>query len=438
MFSKKPLFFSVLLMLASCSSLSPSLQDQNTAREPANDPVTCNEAALSLFIKPTYEKDLQTALVQKKLLSFSNKFVTVEHPSMNWLNRAREGLNRSIKNWNNNKYPAFYIFSDEEVIPSAKQYFKTMSDKFPAGAELNEGAVKNYELVESWIKSFENYKVEVDQLLEERISLQYNLTLLKKLKLKEETRDIKLSVMRSGKLVDEIITLRKSDKDLDYQIKKLKSEISEFDGTLLKNGKIKDRIIRQAALEDMITIVHREFEYSLKNSQEISPEVSADMLKELERLAVLLKQEELKPVTYGVYRITNKIFIRELLALSKMDVAYKNFVEAPVMKLKEVVDAFIHNRPANNSPGPVKEGIFKRIYAKISSITAKQATISGGVVVAAGIGFQRYFSIVGDPVIIEDRAHEVQIERTEEEMVKQSEEHTKVIGSHVQELTGEP
>ena len=428
MLFKKPLFFSVLFMLASCSTV----QDKSAfERDPAGEPVTCNELAQSLFLKANYQQDLDKALVDKKLLSFSNKFVTVEHPSMNWINRARESLNKTLKNWNNNKYPTFYVFSDEEVIPAAKKYFTTMTDKFPAGAELDEEAVKNFELVESWIKSYENYKVEVDQLLDERISLQYNLSLLKKLKLKEDQRDIKLSVMRSGVLVDEIVTLRKSDKDLAFQIKKLKSELNEFDGTLLKNGKIKDRIIRQAALEDMITIVQREFEYSLKNTKETSPE----MLKEMERLNALIKQENLKPTTYGVYRITNKIFIREVLALSKMDVAYKKFLEAPVMKLKEVVQAFIQNRPMNNAAEPAKEGIFKRIYAKVSNITLKQASIGAGTTVAAGIGYYRYFSIQGDPVIEEDRAHEVQMERTEEEAVKASEDMSKAVEIHIDELT---
>lgn len=427
MFLKKPIFILALAMLSSCSSI----QDQaSTERFPAGEPVTCNELVQSLFLKENYTQDLNKTLIEKKLLSFSNKFVTVEHPSMNWLNRARISLNKSVKNWNNNKYPAFYIFSDEEIIPAAKKYFTTMTDKYPAGAELDEEAVKNFELIQSWIKSYQNYQREVDQLLEERISLQYNLSLLKKLKLTEDPRDIKISIMRGGQLVDEIVTLRKSDKDLAYQIKKLKSELQEFDGSLLKNGKIKDRIIRQAALADMLTIVQREFEYALKNTEAPSEE----MTKALDHLNALIKQEDLQATTYGVYRITNQVFIRELVALSKLDVAYKKFIQAPVMKFTEVVQAFIENRPKNNATGPAKTGIFKRIYAKISNITVKQASIGGGVVVAAGIGFERYFSIIGEPVVEEDRAHEVQIERTEEEAIKQSEDHSSVIEIHIDEL----
>ncbi|MBC7714849.1 MAG: hypothetical protein H7177_15995 [Rhizobacter sp.] len=418
------------MMLASCSTLPDK---RSYERDPAAEPATCNELAQSLFLKENYQQDLEKALTEKKLLSFTNKFVTVEHPSMNWLNRARASLNKSIKNWNNNKYPAFYIFSDEDVVPAAQKYFKVITDKIPADSIPDEDAVKNYELVQSWIKSYQDYQTEVDQLLEERISLQYNLALLKKLKLKDEDpRDIKLSVKRAGQFVDEVVTLRKSDKDLAFQIKKLKSELKEFDGTLLKNGKIKDRIIRQAALTDMLTIVQREFEYALKNA----PNATEDMTKELETLNTLIKQPELQPTTYGVYRITNKVFIREVIALSKLDVAYKKFVQAPVLKFKEVIDAFIKNRPLNNANEVEKVGIFKRIYAKISSITLKQASIGTGVTVAAGIGVERYFSIVGTPVVTEDRdSHAAQVERTEEEAVKASEEHSKVVEVEINELT---
>ncbi|MBC7430047.1 MAG: hypothetical protein H7336_15640 [Bacteriovorax sp.] len=417
------------MMISSCSTMPGKFSHD---REPAAEPTTCNELAQSLFLKDNYQQDLEKALADKKLITFTNKFVTVEHPSMNWLNRARISLNKSIKNWNSNKYPAFYIFSDEDVVPAAQKYFKVVTDKIPADSVPEEGVVKNYELVQSWIKSYENYQTEVDQLLEERISLQYNLTLLKKLKLKEDSRDIKLSVKRGGHFVDEVVTLRRSDKDLNFQIKKLKTELKEFDGTLLKNGKIKDRIIRQAALNDMMTIVQREFEYALKNNQ--SP--TEDMTKELEKLNTLIKQPELQPTTYGVYRITNKVFIREIAALSKIDVAYKKFVQNPVLKFKEVVNAFIQNRPLNNANEPEKIGIFKRIYAKISSITVKQASIGAGVTVAAGIGFERYFSIVGNPVVTEDRdSHAVQVERTEEEAVKASEEHSSVVEVEINELT---
>lgn len=465
MIMKKSLLISSFVLLASCSHMP---EERVSVREPAEAKGSCQELAQSLFLKENYEPDLQKALVDKKLITFSSKFVTVEHPKLNWLNKARISLNKSIKNWNNNKYPAFYIFSDEEVVTEAKRYFQTIDSIVSPDVAVNPAATKNMATVEGWMKSFESYQKDVDNLLEERISLQYNLSLLKKLKLKkDEVRDIKVTMKRNGVMVEEILTLRKNEKDLDYQVKRFKEEIKALDGTLLKNGKIKDRIIRQAMLTDMLTIVQREFEYGIKNTKAPNPELQ----KELERITAMIQKSEFQPTTYGVYRITNKVFIRELASLTKADVAYKKFVETPLLKVKEVVNAYIKNRAIKNQTDEEKVGILKRIYAKITSITPKQAAITGGTVAVAGIGIERYFWIQNNPShtdpgsarveevtdqsesvdvngaravetndvqgVQTNGAHEQQLDRTKKEEEKISDSHSSVIEVHIDELTGQ-
>lgn len=423
----------MLFILASCSHLEEaSLYERYPAD--AGD-ATCDSLAKNLFLTETYKEDLQKALVSKKLLTFSNKYVTVQHPRLDWINKTKISLNKSLKNWNSNKYPAFYIFNDEDIVPHAKQYFQTVNSMVNPDIAVMPEATKNLEVVSSWIQAFTSYKKDIDQLLEERISLQYNLSLLKKLKLKDDIQDIKLSIKRNGEFVEEIITLRKSDKDLAYQIKKLKSEISALDGSLLKNGKIKDRMIRQAALDDMLTILQREFEYGLKNMDAPNPE----LIKEMNKINMLLASAEFRPATYGIYRITNKVFMREVLLLSKVDVAYKKFVGAPLDKLKEIVKAFIENRAANGGTTAEKIGIFKRIYAKITSITPKQAITGTGAVALTGIGVERYFSLEEKKIVeleaTHDQPHEEQLERTKEEEVRKSDAHSEVIEVHIDELT---
>lgn len=436
MFLKRPLFI-IISALAICSSCSTLQAPKSYDRAPAESGSSCQELAQNLFLKENYQKDLQQSLVDKKLITFTNKFVTVQHPRLDWINRARASLNRSIKNWNNNKYPAFYIFHDEDIVTEAKRYFKTVHSMVASDVDVAPEASKNLELVNGWMKSFENYQQDVDHLLDERISLQYNLSLLKKLKLKDdEVRDIKLTFKKNGQLVEEIVTLRKSDKDLQYQIKKLKTEIKNLDGTLFSNGKIKDRVIRQAMLADILTILQREFEYAVKNTSTPDPE----LIKELDKINALIKNSKFQPSTYGVYRITNQVFLRELAALSKLDVAYKKFIETPALKLKEIVNAFIQNRPVKNAANPKeaeKIGFFKRVYAKITSITPKQAATGAGVVAVAGLGIERYFWFGQESSIGEDRGHEEQLERTEEEDEQKSEGHSRVIEVEIDELTAE-
>lgn len=431
-------------MLASCSNMQ---ERPVFERMPAEEPATCQDLAKSLFMKENFKEDLNQALIDKKLLKFSNKFVTVQHPRMDWMNRARASLNRSLKNWNNNKYPAFYIFNDEDVVTEAKRYFETVNSMVTPDAVPAEEASKNLEVVSGWMKNFEEYQKDVDNLLEERISLQYNLNVLKKFKQTEDVQDIKLVIKRNGELKEEVITLRKSDKDKDFQVKRLKAEIKALDGSILKNGKIKDRIIRQAALNDMLTITQREFEYGIKNTNGAHPELTL----ELDKLNALLAKPELKPTTYGVYRITNKTFIRETISATKIDWAYKKFIETPALKFKEIFDAFIKKKTAETEEEKI--GFFKRVYAKITSITPKQLTIGTGSVVVAGVGYERYFAIKDEPIIVEqrdnqevdpheakqesldDKKHAEQLDRTKKEDAKRTEEHSEVIEVQLNELS---
>lgn len=444
MLLKKMSLLTLVLTLASCSNMQErSVIFERMPAEEAN----CQELAKSLFMKENFKEDLNQALIDKKLLTFKNKFVTVQHPRMDWINRARASLNRSLKNWNNNKYPAFYIFSDDEVVTEAKRYFETINSMVTHDITPAPEASKNLEVVSGWMKTFENYQKDVDNLLDERISLQYNLKVLKAFKQTEDVQDIKLVIKRNGELKEEVITLRKSDKDQNFQIARLKGEIKALDGTIVKNGKIKDRIIQQAALNDMLTMTQREFEYGLKNTDGAHP----DLTLELERINALLAKPELKPTTYGVYRITNKVFIRETISATKIDWAYKKFVETPALKFKEIFDAFIKKKTAETQEEKV--GFFKRVYAKITSITPKQIGIGTGSVVVAGVGFERYFAVKDEPTVIEqkeseleevnepkqetldDKKHKEQLERTKKEDAKRTDEHSEVVEVHLDELT---
>lgn len=371
----------------------------------------CRTLAKDLFLSKNYVANQEAALTSRKLLSFTNKFVTVNHPKLEWMNKMRASLNKSIRNWNNNRYPSFYLFNEEEVLPAAKNYFENVLKILDDQSSLTKVDLENLKMVQAWVKSYKDYNADVTNLLDERISLQYNLTLLKKLKLKDESRDIKLMIKRDGKMTEEIFTLRKEDKNLDPLIKQLENEIEELDGTVIKNGKIKDRIVRQAMLQDILTIVQRELEHKVKNGQNL-PE---RMTKELEKLESLIDNPALSPSTYGVYRITNKQFTSEVLRATKLDGA--------VQKIKTAI----------NENG--KLGIVRSLFNKVSNITPKQAAygFSGSVVVA--IGSYQYFSfgkestveiIRGSTEVLEEKDQEV-LDKTIEEEKKKSDDHSSVV-----------
>ncbi len=428
----------ICLFFASCST---AIRVPST-RAPADvESSSCSDLAKSLFMSDGYDKDLTKALADKKLISFKEKIMQIHYPRLEWINKVKISFNQSLRNWNNNRYPAFYIFNDEEIIPTAKRYAenieKIVSDQVPVD---DEQTTKAYHAVTEWVDAFSRYKFELDQLIEERISLQYNISLLKKLKLENgESRDIQITVKRNGILQTEVITLRDEDKNLQFTINKLKEEMVQLDGTLIKNGKIKDRIVRQAMLLDMLTIVQRELDYAVKNASQ----PNADVMRALDKLSVLIKETDYQPSTYGIFKIQDKVFIRELVALSKLDVAY-NKIKTPLVKLKTILSDYFKNRNAGSDQEKV--GFFKRMYAKITSITPKQASIGAGSVVLAGIGYERYFWFKKQDTIElsdkqpanemgpEDRAHQEQLEQSKKVEAEKHDSHSHVVEVQIDSL----
>lgn len=431
-------FFALAPVTSNWREWKPKIEPERMPAETSSQS-DCRSLARDLFISKYYEINHEAALAEKKLITFSNKFVTVQHPKMDWINRMRISLNKSLRNWNNNRYPSFYMLSDEDIVPTARGYYDSLEKILTEQLPLTKEQTENQALINAWIKSYEDYNADVDKLLEERISLQYNLTLLKKLKMKEESRDIKLMIKRDGKMTEEIFTLRKEDKNLGHLVHKLKGEIAELDGTLLRNGKIKDRIIRQAMLQDILTILHRELEHAIKNGQNV-PE---QMTKELEKLEALIKNPEFKPTTYGIYRVTNKQFMSEVYRLSKLNLVVEK-VKEPITAMKNIFANFLQSRSGTPAlDKPAKEGIFRRIYNKITNITPKQAAYGTAGAGVLAYGTHQYFyvsksntveEVRGSQELLEESEKE-QLERTLEEETKKSEGHSEVIELEMEELT---
>lgn len=447
---KYGLLILMIATLASCSTVKINSDQAYPAsdRAPAQAS-TCSEIIKKFFAdKP--EKTLEQILVERKLITFSEKKAQIHYPRLEWINKVKKYFNTSLRNWNNNRYPAFYLFNQEEILPSAKRYAENLEKILADNVSIDDDeTTKAYVNVSNWIKSFKNYQTELDQLIEERISLQYNISLLKKLKLdSDKPRDIIISIKRGGKLQNEVITLRKEDANLKATINKLKLEMKALDGSFSTNGRIKDRIIRQAMLFDMLTILHREVEHSIKNTSAPGQEI----LDQLKSLSILIKDSKLSPSTYGVYKIQDKIFIRELIATSKLDVAYEK-IKDPLNKIKTILSDYFKNK--NSGTDKEKVGFLKRIYAKITSITPKQAAIGGGSTVIAGISLERYFAFNGhpseeeisrsniEPEVVDlehesesiETSHEQQIKTTKQVETQKHEDHSSVVEIHIDELT---
>lgn len=415
----------VLILLASLYSCS-SMKTGAIIRQPAEDLAkSCPDMMTDFILTPEYKNDLKIALREKKLITFKEKIMKVEYPRLEWINRVKKSFNVSLKNWNSKRYPTFYLSHDEEVISIAKSYASAYEKEL--NNELDDGASKTLEMVRAWVNSYENYNKELGNLIEERIALQYNYTLLKKMDLKNETRDIQLNFKKDGILTSEIISLHPEDNTYKSLLGDLNNRMKELDGGLIQDGKIKDRIVRQAMLQDMLTIVHRELESTVKNTDQVPTE----MMRELSRLNKTLTNSDFSPSTYGVYKITDKVFMSELMSLSKLDVVYDTFKQ-PLIKLKNIFSNFFDKKSTDKE----KIGFFSRMYAKIKSITPKQLATGTAVVATAGVGTYRYFwfDSSGHTSLPANDPHQVQLDQTQEVITTANDSHSKVIEIQIEEV----
>jgi hypothetical protein len=394
-------------------------------REPAEEIATsCPDLMTDFVLTPEYKNDLKVALKEKKLITIKEKFMQVEYPRLEWINRVKKSFNVSLKNWNNKQYPSFYLSHDDEVITIAKSYSSALEKEL--NNQLDEESSKTLEMVRSWILSYENYNQELNNLLEERVTLQYNYSLLKKLNLKNENRDIQLSFKKDGVIKNQIFSLHPEDNTYKSLLGDLNNQMKDLDGGLIRDGKIKTRIIRQAMLQDMLTIVHRELESTVKNSDKIPTE----LMRELSRMQQTLSNSEFAPSTFGVYKITNKVFFGELMSLSKLNVVYDTF-KNPLEKIKSIFSNFFDKKSTDAD----KVGFFSKIYAKITNLTPKQVGISTAVAATAGVGTYRYFWFEKSTVteLPSNDPHLVQLENTKKVLDVSHDAHSKVIEVQINE-----
>ena len=423
-----PIFITLLLasFFAGCSSIhkieSPEKMS-NLSNELKNDtedellldrnPASgdCN-SLMSRFFKKTEIGSQKDALKQRNLLTFREGFWISPKPKLEKLAELKKSLALSFKNWHGHKYPTYFLLNEPDVSLITENYTKTLIKSLQQPDQLTNEDKALLEIVNGWITKFESYPVEMDQMLDQRISLQYNLNFLKKFELTKEREVVKLTFKKDGKDIERTYVFYKKDKNLELEIKNLKNELKLFDETLQKEGKLKDRVIRQAALKEMIQFVQRDIEVAGFNAAD---EKIAKEFKALSKdLVALLNKPQLQTTSYGVYKLNSSIFWNEILPMNQVQTlkeyfkktgsffghAYDftkeklkasiNFAkEAPRKLVEGVKDLFKKDVDEKGE----KIGFFKKLYAKIKAIDPKKAAIGAGVVGVGFIGAEQYFAL---------------------------------------------
>ncbi|EQC49195.1 hypothetical protein M899_0778 [Bacteriovorax sp. BSW11_IV] len=392
----KSLTLTSLFLLSACSSTGiHKTSDRTPSSVKSEKPYIggCFDT-VGRFLEDDYANKLAKALEEKKLVQRKTKRLTIKAPGKHMFARMLDyGSHIFKKIINDNRYHAFYMYDDEETLPNILIYIKGL-----VGDEKAMGGFEDSsKIVTTWLKEFKNYEADLDEMLKMRVSLAYNLNILKTYKKSNPDFDrIQFSLWKNGKWEETIITIRQDDHNLEALIGDLQSKLNTFDGGWrsspnkdsgglarisighIDEGMLRTRVLKQAYLRDRLTILHRELEFAYNNLNnrdefasisEENKKVITDLYKEL---SFTLAKEEYRPSHWAENRISYKKFMSEFKYSSKSSKYYQKFLDKSE-KIKNYLSTKDLSRARFTSEG-------YRKYARAGYFTTTAGLSVGGVV----------------------------------------------------------
>lgn len=379
--------FIFLFALSACSH-----QIKHAERTPASPGATgpgCRKL-MSRFIEPGYQKNIKRAVEEKNLVHRSLNRITVRKPRPSLFTRLYKKAERFFSRViNDNRYPAYYIFDEEETVPKVMAYVRSYVKKGSresteeareqagkrvddVGEEQTKNAVDDFgPQIQSWLSDYGNYDKQIDDLIKTRVSLAYNHNLLKQYKSEaEDIERVKLHFYKDGKFEESVFTFRQEDDNLNILIRDIDNEIDRFDGgwftsdarensrlgfNFVTEGVIRNRVLEQAKLRDRLVILHREVEFVFHNLGKRSEfdgytEEGERALEELYvRVSNMLAEQDARPSNWAVKKTSRQKFLREFQQSIKSnrrlkELREKSQVMSDYLSEKEISRAQLLNR----------------------------------------------------------------------------------------------
>ncbi len=352
------------------------------------------------------------AKAPQKFLNFKERIWVAKSINLERLANFKRNLFQSLRVWHRNRIPTYYLINDNDIKNISETYAQVLKLAIDSPRSLTTEDKRLLDIVNAWVKTFGDFPIEIEQLLDERISLQYNLKILKELKPTKDREFVTLKFLKKGTEVEKTFIFYKDEKNLKLEIANLENELKKHDDTLIGEGKLKDRLIRQAMLKDFLTIVHHEVEIFAHNTQD---EKLANEFKELaSHLEELLTKPDLQTTSFGIYKLNSKLLLHEILPSTQVENIKNTYQSSKEViektydfsknKIKGAVD-YAKNKGSNFVKG-IKDffkeeldeegnqkGFFAKIFAKLKAIDPKKAAVGGATVTLGYIGIEQYFSI---------------------------------------------
>lgn len=353
---------------------------QPNSRDIANSKNNAPACQLLLedFVQRSYKAKLLSALEERKLVQRSYNSITIRKLSKSWLKNKRDSLHRFLKTLNRKKHSVYYLDRDE-TLSSINVYSDLFVKSLDKTSKIEKEGQAIIDKVDSWVAKYKNYTVDIKNLTDERVSLEFNIQLLKMLE-KEIDKALdkgneymaNITLMIDGKETPRRYIFRKVDANYHFELSKLIQRRKELDGgmfsSLLSLGEITNRIIDQARLHDIIRMHHRELEYYRNNTEGLSTETKNALSLKLEKLNALevgyKSNKELLPSEFGVSKLQSKKIKTELMNLPK-SIKSRDFIS----KSEKVVEKFMDEKSKDRLQYKLKG------YAKVFKTTGAGAGV---------------------------------------------------------------
>ena len=416
--------FSLLFILAltSCANLKTENEFSSNERYPAGTPAEdCKSLVERIISKKVSAGDSSKPweaisssetsidlLKKAKRLSTLDKVFVLHLPAADWFNAVRRSVLTHLKTWNKNRYPLYYLSKDNNYEIIGKNISVLLEKQ--SSNTLSEDETKMLTKVMTEIDKFTNYQKDVEAIINERASLQYNLKVLKSLVLENnEPVDLKLTIKKATGDVSEIVTIRKEDYNRPLIIDKYRKLLIEFNGHAFRPGVLEDRILKQAMLKDIVTIYHREVEYAFKNSvlDPKSPEYLK--LQQLyDTLTLALKNSDFDASAYGMFRLENQTLRTEFMRLTKADQEIQNS-QLFRRKLSGLWQNLYMDPSIQQNPDSIST--MKKAYLTVVNLTTLDFTnlnlVKVGIMGVAGVSLYNYFAVNPSTTVIQGTTGEV-------------------------------
>ncbi len=375
----KYIYLFSIALLFSCSSVLTS----TPSRIPASiedDPNCAN--VVRKFITNDYNETLLKEIENKDLIKRSTNTMQIKLPKKSWWNKFKDSWTHTFKNWNDNKYVSFYMYDEEETVASAAAYAKFLR-KTVDQVEVNKDEEAVLKTIDTWFTKYTHYEKELNDLINERVSLAYNRDILKKYNFEGNRAEVDLIFVKNGEEVHEKMIFYKDDKNLQYYIKQLDKRITELDGGMFDwwfdEGVIKQRIIQQAMLQDKLIITHRELEYYINNTEGMTEATLETLKLKLKQFEEAIDNLNFNPSKYGINKIANRSIRKEIAALPKTIKSFKKVQDG-----KKVMNELLTDQDKDRLK------FFTNGYARVFQGTALGALATGSGT-SIWIGLKEYF-----------------------------------------------